>query len=55
MRNPAGETMIENVKHWALLIGMSAFLGVYTARMIVYMPDWWAEFYNFWIMGGWRP
>ena len=38
-----------------LLIGLTAYLGIYTAEMIVYMPGWWAEFYSFWIAGGWRP
>jgi hypothetical protein len=38
---------------WLLLVGLSVFIGIYTAEMIVYMPDWWADFYNFWIRGGW--
>ena len=32
------------MKRWLMLIFLSAFLGIYTAEMIVYLPDWWREF-----------
>jgi hypothetical protein len=39
----------EKWKRWILLIALSAFLGVYTAEIVVYMPDWWADMIKFWV------
>lgn len=31
---------MDQAKRWALLLLLAVFLGIETARMIVYMPDW---------------
>jgi hypothetical protein len=40
------------MKQWLLRIGLAAYLGIEGARIAVYWPDWWAEFYKFWIIAG---
>jgi hypothetical protein len=37
------------VKRRITLFFLAAFLGVYTAEMIVFLPDWIREFLNFWV------
>jgi hypothetical protein len=41
----------DKVERWIALFLLSAFLGVYTAELIVYLPDWIREFLDFWVYG----
>ena len=55
MKNPPN-MIIKNCKdYWPLLLGLAAYIGIYTAQMWVMLPDWWSDFVGFWFKGGWRP
>jgi hypothetical protein len=45
-----GDRMIyQNIKRGLLLLFFAAFLGIYTAEIVVMMPDWWEDFVRFWM------
>jgi len=33
---------------WAKMIFLAVFLGIYTAEMIVMLPDWWEDMIKLW-------
>jgi hypothetical protein len=38
----------DNLKRWLALIGLSAYFGLMSAEMIVYLPDWINALMNAW-------
>jgi hypothetical protein len=38
----------KEIRRSIILIVLSAFFGIYTAEMWVYLPDWIQELLNFW-------
>jgi putative effector of murein hydrolase len=37
----------EKMRWWIIVLSLAAFLGVYTAEIIVFTPDWWEDMTTF--------